>query len=523
VIAEAAILKSVRYAHSAEYRHGDRKGCLKGTREAVLNEIEHWVNDFNKPPVYWLNGLAGTGKSTIAQTVAESALADGRLGASFFCSRDFSDRRDLHLIFPTLAVQLARRYTKFRSIFVALVQSDPEIAHESLYNQMKKLIVLPLKESAVSTVIVIDALDECKDEEPASAILSVLGQFVSRTSKVKFFVTGRPEPRIREGFQLPLLADATDVFVLHDVERRLVDNDIRLFLEQGFLELTRRRRMLGDWPTKEQLDLLCERAAGLFVYAMATVKFIDHRNNHPKKQLDRLLQSPESSAREGKIEFRADTTLDSLYTTILREAFGRDDPEDDPKVRSILGAVVLAVNPLSPSTIAALSGLDTDDVIPILSSVHSLLNLQDDHPVRFFHKSFPDFITDATRCTDERFHISPPNHNSQLLIGCLNLTNRTLEKNICKLPDAVANLDVNDLKERTEQYINRALEYACTSWHTHLAATHGASDHTLAITSALCQFLEKKFLFWLEVLSVLSAVRTAADALQVTTDWLEVC
>ena len=404
------------------------------------------------------------------------------------------------------------------------MQSDPEIVHESLYNQMKKLIFLPLKESAVSTVIVIDALDECKDEEPASAILSVLGQFVSRISKIKFFVTGRPEPRIREGFQLPLLAEATDVFILHDVERSLVDNDIRLFLEQSFLELARRRRVLGDWPTKEQLDLLCERAAGLFVYAMATVKFIDHRNNHPKKQLDRLLQSPESSAREGKVAFRVDTTLDSLYTTILREAFGRDDPEDDPKVRSILGAVVLAVNPLSPSTIAALSGLDTDDVIPILSSVHSLLILQDgiNHPVQFFHKSFPDFIMDPTRCTDERFHISPPNHHSQLLIGCLNLTNRTLEKNIFKLPDAVANLDVNDLKERTERCLNPALEYACISWHTHLAATRGASDHTLAINSALRQFLEGKFLFWLEVLSVLSAARTAADALQVTTDWLEV-
>ena len=231
-------------------------------------------------------------------------MADGRLGASFFCSRDFSDRRDLRLIFLTLAVQLARRYTEFRSIFVPLVQSDPEIAHESLYNQMKKLIVLPLKESAVSTVIVIDALDECKDEEPASAILSVLGQFVSGVPKVKFFLTGRPEPRIREGFRLPLLAEATDVFVLHGVDPSLVGSDIRQFLKQSFLELTHRRGGLDGWPTEEQLDLLCERAAGLFVYATATVKFIDHRNNHPKKQLDRILQSPQCSAREGKTEFR---------------------------------------------------------------------------------------------------------------------------------------------------------------------------------------------------------------------------
>ncbi|KAF9646206.1 hypothetical protein BDM02DRAFT_3067586, partial [Thelephora ganbajun] len=113
------------------------RGCLKGTRGAVLDEIEVWARDFDKPPVYWLNGLAGTGKSTIAQTIAERTFANGQLGASF-CSRDFLDRRNLKLIFPTIAIQLARNCADFRSVFVPLVQSDPEVAHESLYNQMKK-------------------------------------------------------------------------------------------------------------------------------------------------------------------------------------------------------------------------------------------------------------------------------------------------------------------------------------------------------------------------------------------------
>jgi hypothetical protein len=172
----------------------------------------------SKPPVYWLNGLAGTGKSTIAQTIAERIFADGQLGASFFCSRDFEDRSNLHFIFPTLAVQLARRYTEFRSIFIPLVQSDPGIAHESLYNQMNKLIVQPLKESAISTVIVIDALDECKDEEPASAILSVLGQFVSQIPKVKILRHRSPGATDSRGIPSPSVGKATDVFVLHEVE-----------------------------------------------------------------------------------------------------------------------------------------------------------------------------------------------------------------------------------------------------------------------------------------------------------------
>ena len=94
---------------------------------------------------------------------------------------------------------------------------------------------------------------------------------------------------------------------------------------------------------------------------------------------------------------------------------------------------------------------------------------------------------------------------------------------MCGLPDAVANSDVGDLKERTEKYIDPALKYACMSWHTHLADADTIPAHAPTIAPTLHQFLEKKFLFWLEALSVLGAVRNAVEALQVTVDWLEVC
>ena len=400
------------------------------------------------------------------------------------------------------------------------MQSDPEVAFESLYNQMKKLIVEPLRESSVSTVIVIDALDECKDEEPASAILSVLGRFLSEIPKVKFLVTGRPEPRIRQGFRLPLLVEATDVFVLHEVEPKLINNDIRLFLKHSFLEIVNRRGDMDGWPTDEDVERLLKRAAGLFVYAVATVKFIDRKSNDPRGQLDRLLQSPQSTVHEGRTRFNPDTTLDSLYISILREAFADNDPEDDQKIRSVLGAVVLAANPLSPSAIAALLDFRIADVFPRLLSVHSLLILQDDnHPVRPFHKSFPDFITDSNRCIDRRFHVTP-DHHLELLTGCLELMNRTLEKNMCKLPDAVTNSEVDDLQERAERHIDQALRYACRSWHKHLVDKYTA--HTPGTPSAFHRFLETKFLFWLEVLSVLGAVRDAVDALGVAAKWVQV-
>ncbi|KAF9777503.1 hypothetical protein BJ322DRAFT_1096406 [Thelephora terrestris] len=520
-VPEVVVLDCFYSARRAEYRHGDHNGCLRGTRGDILAEIELWTRDFERSPVYWLNGLAGTGKTTIAQTIAERTFANRRLGASFFCSRDFEDRSNLMLIFPTLAIQLARKFSQFRSMFIPLVQSDPGVVHGSLYDQMNKLIVQPLVESSISTVILIDGLDECKGEEPTSAILAVLGQLAAEIPKVKFFVTSRPEPRIQEGFRLPLLVKAVDVSVLHEVEAGLVDGDIKLFFEHRISELKGRRHGLDDWPTGEQLDLLCERTGGLFIHAMTMVRFIEQKGVDPREQSDRLLRSLDSRF-EGKAKFKAYPTLDSLYVTILQAGFGDDDPDGDPMVQAVLGAAILATNPLSPTTIATLLSLDTEHVFRILSSLHPLLVLREDvnHPVRPFHESFSDFVLDPARCIDPRFRVYPPDHHTELLAGCLKIMNQTLEQNICKLPHGVANSEVVDLRERTEKHIDQALQYACQSWHKHLVPT--IPTQSPDIIPALRQFLEEKFLFWLEALSVLGAAREAVDALKVTETLLEI-
>ena len=521
--ADLAVLNSCRRAPGSEYRHGNRNSCLRGTRVAALDEIELWTKDTSKSPIFWLNGLAGTGKSTIAKTIAERTFADGRLGASFFCSRDFEDRSDLHYIFPTLAFQLAHKYPQVRSFVVPLLRSNPDIFYESLYSQMEQLIVRPLESGDLSTVIVIDALDECKDEESTSDILSVLGRLVGRIPSVKFFVTGRPETRIQTGFHLPLLRNLTDVFVLHDVEPGTIKNDIRLFLKHGLSELAARHGVQseGGWPKEEHLDLLCRRAGGLFVYAVATLKFLDHDFRRPDRRLDVIVQFPENTTHEGKTRLPSNTTLDSLYSSIFQVTFRKNNAEDDAVVCSVLAAVVLATYPLSPSAIAKLLDKETYEVFSLLKSVRSLLTLREEdpeYPVRSFHKSFPDFITDPARCLDKRFFISCPDHHTEFTLRCLTFMNRDLEKNICSIPDYALNSEVGDLSEKVKNRIREPLRYACRSWYKHLVL---AGDQTQAVASALRQFLEEKFLFWLEALSVLGAARDAVRALDAATKWLD--
>src|ERR1700733_3387835 len=104
----------------------------------VLTKIENWARDHRMCMVYWLNGLAGTGKTTITQSFAERMFAAGLLGASFFCSRDFIDRRNLRLIFPTLALQLAYKHPEFRSHLVRTLKSNPDVGDCSLSTQLTK-------------------------------------------------------------------------------------------------------------------------------------------------------------------------------------------------------------------------------------------------------------------------------------------------------------------------------------------------------------------------------------------------
>ena len=487
----------------------------------MLNEIESWAQDFDKPPVFWLNGLAGTGKSTIAQTISEQLFAEGRLGASFFCSRNFEDRSNLHFIFPTLAFQLAHIYPDFRSHFVPLLRSDPDVVHESLRGQMQKLIAEPLHKAGISTVIVIDALDECKDDNPSSAILSVLGPFVGGISEAKFLITGRPEQRIKTGFRLPLLADSTLVFNLHDVPPASINADVRLFLKHELSQLAQRRELEG-WPTDEHVDQLCDRAAGFFVYAVATVRFLDSDTHLPKRRLDLILKLPGSTVHEGRTRFGPTTTLDSLYTSIFQTAFSEEDPEVDSTVGTIVGTIVTLLNPLPPPAIAELVGLELEEVMLYLKLIQSLVPLDEDpnKPVKPFHKSFPDFITDPSRC-GPRFLVSPDSLHFELAVNCLRLMNNTLEQDLLSLPEYTLNSEVNDLQARIDSRISIALRYACRSWHNHLNKSKG---EVADVIPYLHTFLEEKFLAWLEVLSVVGDVGSATVGLEGLMLWLqEVC
>ena len=335
--------------------------------------------------VFWLNG---TGKSTIAQTFAEISFADGKLGARFFF------------------------FARFRE-----------------------------QATRIPTLIIIDALDECRDKGPASAILSVLSHYVNQVPQVKFFITGRPEPRIRSGFLLESLRPITEVLKPHDVERSSVDGDTKLFFRTRLTEIAKTRSdcdLTEGWPSAYDIDGLCKKA-GLFIYASTVVKSVASQYHLPAERLTLTISLPQSTTHEGR------SGIDLLYTQVLKQAF-RDADSDErelySRLNSVVGAVLLIFHPQPRKTFSELfrNCGSPSRISSALRSLHSLLLLAPNsevEPVRIFHKSFPDFLTDPGRCEDERFFIDPPVHHTDILFSCLGLMKEKLKENICNLePEA---------------------------------------------------------------------------------------
>ena len=517
---DLALLKGMYHTADAGYLCGDRQGCMKGTRKGVLCQFENWLKDEQDKRVFWLNGLAGTGKSTIAQTFAEMCFADGKLGASFFCSRDFEDRSNLRSILPTLAFQLAHQYQGFRQELLPVLTANPDVGRESLCSQMEKLIVGPFQAMQTTTLIIIDALDECHDQEPASALLSILSRYVDRIPLAKFFITGRPEPRIRSGFRLESLRPHTEVLRLHEVKPDLVNSDIKLFLGTQLANIIKNRSncdFTEGWPSPGDVEVLCQKAAGFFIFASTVIKFISSQHHPPDERLALIISLPHDTSCEGGLG------VDLLYTQVLEEAFHTIDQEFYSHFKSVVGAVLLIFNPLSIKTLSHLLGNcgTPSRMYNALRALHSLLLIPDSmqEPVRIFHKSFPDFLMDSKRCKVERFYINPSVHHQEILLSYLNLMGERLKKNICGLDDYASLDKVEDLPARRKSQIGDALGYACQFWARHLVEVPNRGCGVEEVHKAIDKFFTTHLLFWIEVLSLMEIINVGVYTLKNIHQW----
>lgn len=365
----------------------------------VLNEIIEWTEGNEK--VLWLRGLAGAGKSAIAQTVAERCAEGGKLVASFFFLRGDPKRSHSKRFCATLAAQLYSLIPEIRSSIQLVIENNPLILAQSHDIQFGKLVVEPLRAlaGAKDIIIIIDGLDECQDPRAQNEILLLIGSTfrTPSSSPARFLVASRPEPNIRKTFEHASLRQITRRIVLDDSYNP--ERDIRTFLLAGFAEIHENCEIMASvptpWPSRGILDLLVQRSSGQFIYASTVLKFVGDENFPPVGRLDAVINASDR---------RALSELDDLYLQILSTSH----PDNAGLFRRILGMILVARSPTC-ELLDILLGLESGHTRLMLRGLHSLLSIPDfpsnpkypfnpSYPsIVILHKSFSDFLQDHSR------------------------------------------------------------------------------------------------------------------------------
>jgi WD40 repeat protein len=513
--APSAIYKSDTFNSAPE-----RRACTKGTRVDVLGRIVDWASDPSSPPIFWLSGLAGTGKSTIAYTVCDyfdKESLPARLGASFFCSRQVADLRCHQNIIPTLAYQLAR---VSRSFAEGLASADPLSVHVSR-DQMEKLLVDPWQQTVhirpvelPSSLVVIDALDEI-DGDGGEKLLRELIEATKKTMGgmlgLKVLVTSRPHPKIVAATS-PLSLSA--VYRLEDITEG--QEDVRNYLTEALPELETR--------FKQSLDDLATLSDGLFIFAATAVRLISPPEyplsaKEKVRRLSRFLHGWDALSSDSE----AGLGIDTLYAQIIHDAVPR---QYRASRLPLLHNIICSLQPLSIPVHAELIAVSSDDkdeeaAEHLIGALHAVLYIRDGR-VYTHHKSFSDFILDERRCGHELACV-PAGRHLLLSLGCFRVMMASLHFNICSLPSSyLLDSEIENLVQLVEENIlcNPGLAYACRYWTSHLVKVPNTSDDVQHLLGKLLDFSYEKIIFWIEAMSLLSEKEVCHDGLISVAAWV---
>ncbi|PZD23658.1 WD40 repeat protein [Pyrenophora tritici-repentis] len=476
--------------------------CLPNTRTELLEQITRWANDEGGKPIFWLSGMAGTGKSTIARTVAQSFASRGQLGASFFFKKGEGERGNASRFFTTMATDLVAHEPSMLPSIRKALNKDSAISQRALKDQFEKLVLQPLLEikqarsPVLARVVIIDALDECEREQDIRTVLQLLAQTKDvRPVPLRIVVTSRPELHIRLGFEEMSNGTYQDL-ILHEVARSTIEHDIRLFLEHELSAIRKERRLASDWPATQQILALVELAVPLFIYAATVCRYVGTKGGDPEEYLNKVLQYPKA----------AFSQLDRTYLPVLNQLLGEQeerDKEDWLQVfRGLVGSIVVLESPLSIGPLARLLQVSQKQVERRLDALHSVLSIPNDElvPIRLLHLSFREFLVDPQKQGKSPFWVDEKSTHNKLASRCLELMSGPsgLRQDMCGLsgPGVLR----SEIDEGTvASSLLPDLQYACRYWIAHLeqskqAIVDGDTTHL---------FLQKHLLHWLEAMSLM--------------------
>ena len=388
------------------------------------------------------------------------------------------------------------------------LRNDTKLTPESMKDSLLLDFIHTLpRHPKHALVFVIDALDECGDDQSRRVLLKVLTDAAAQAPWLKIIITSRPEVDIQRFFDAP----ARSSHLRHDLaaDDKAAD-DLRIFAQDRFGRLASKRHLQSPWPEPSLLDGVISRAAVLFIF-IKTIALALEQCKDPTETLKRILQDSDGTGLISPY---------GLYSSILKTRIVHSCPE----FRRVIG-VVLATAPYRPlceETIAELAEIDLSHVKTWMDDLSSLLYRDEkaNGAVRVRHLSISDFfVSDDCPCN---YQVNLHDANVQLGNACLDTMTGQLRFNICRLEDSrLANANIKDLPSRIKENISDPLHYSSRYWSNHLCSTpHNGNPR---VWGRLKEFFEGLYpLFWIEVLSIMGMVPIGAPSLRRVISWIRV-
>ncbi|KAL0957198.1 hypothetical protein HGRIS_003290 [Hohenbuehelia grisea] len=439
----------------------ESKACLPNTRVDLLSQIREWALSPLSKRSLLLNGAAGKGKSAIMNAIALELEREGLATVLFFAfNRRVPDRSSAQL-FPCWSKHLGQRNARFLKYLHDLEhykRGNPDLVSQ------KNLLVQGLSDidNGRPLIFVIDALDECPKHQARDMFVELRKLLVTGTlpSYVRFLFSSRADEEILSIFELDSPVGNSCLNIAIDNQKDTA-HDIRKYVEA---------QLLHENPDVANLvDAVCEAAETLFeCAAMLCRELAGSRRPISDHQalVERLAKEPRS--------------LHTTYNGILNMYFGQDVGllKLFPHVMSW---ILLLKSPQPREVLHGLAdalGHNQQNIDKIINWLGALLSGTsiDGSPISPLHTSLRDFLVDPAK--SRQFYVDLGSHaQEELAFACLRIMNTKLKFNMCQLPASFTlNADIEHLDKRVEKHILPDLRYACREVAYHLVAGIFSTD-----------------------------------------------
>jgi len=238
-------------------------------------------------------------------------------------------------LFSTIARYLADLDNSRKQRLVDAVKNETAIRRtDNCKLQFQHFIVTSFKDDKAvgETIVFIDAFDESGDVPARADALAILTKRASEFPPgLRVVVASRYERDIQDALQSPL-PPGVEIMLVDDIPRHQTSRDIATYIHNELHVLNELREV----EHKTQVDALIRRAGTSFQWAATACRFICNDSNagvDPRDQIRTVLG--------------ADEGLYALYSAVMKQHCDPSHEMEVERVKSILGRIICAREPLS--------------------------------------------------------------------------------------------------------------------------------------------------------------------------------